>query len=73
MMFPKITTDEVFIKMIEIILSNAREDEGSHWGEFNAGADCGYIAALEDLLIVLSNGDRNEMNRPEYYRGFDHG
>lgn len=70
-MFPKITTDEVFGKMIDILLDRAKADEASnqmYHGEYSAGCDDGYIAALEDLKIVLSGGDRSNMNRPHYYR-----
>lgn len=58
-----------FVDIIKLILEKAKRDDETtmYYDMFSSGVGTGYISALEDLLAVLTDGDRNRMNRPEYY------
>lgn len=63
------------IELVNSILEKAK-DEGENSGawqtQFYDGIDCGYVEALEDLLILLRDENRNDMHRPYYYLNVTH-
>ncbi len=61
-----------FIELVEAVLKKAEYyQEGKRYhiadGDYEAGTDDGYTSALEDLLIHLKKGNKNEMSRPECF------
>lgn len=53
------------VEIIKTILGQAIEEESNSYSVDDVLY--GYIAAFEDLVIFLENGNRNNMHKPEYY------
>ena len=66
----KITITEVVQTVFKKAERDSQEDAPDET-EYSVGLDDGYMGAVEDFLIFLNNGDRNDMNRPEYYNGLE--
>ena len=68
-MFPKIATQEIFVKMLEILEKRVQADHvNSNPADlYDVGLEDGYAVAIKDLLIVMTDGNRDEMHCPKYY------